>query len=153
MNDVDRDALRAAAENALALDRSRLATTKRLAGLVRPLLDALTAAEKDRDDNREAYQAWRADGLVAHEVLLNLWRRVVPDSDDLTFGNDPREVQGPVLAALRARPTLDREKIADQIVSAIDDKGIRGRLYREDCNYLADAILAAVGQDTPAAEQ
>ena len=36
-----------------------------------------------------------------------------------------------------------RDDTANVLWESIDGKGIKGRLYREDCDYLADALLAS----------
>lgn len=36
------------------------------------------------------------------------------------------------------------EKVAEALWRAIDDDGIQGRLYREDCDYLATVAVAAM---------
>lgn len=35
---------------------------------------------------------------------------------------------------------------AERMWAGIDDKGIRGRLYREDCDYLAELIADMLAQ-------
>ena len=46
-------------------------------------------------------------------------------------------------AALTA--LADDPGLAEVLWASVDDKGIRGRLYREDCDYLADVVRAWIG--------
>lgn len=79
------------------------------------------------DEEWVAYQRLPEQGISHRHWLEHVFRRKVAARDK----------------ALRDERTVAREELAAVLWRVIDDKGIRGRLYREDCDYLADALLAS----------
>lgn len=54
--------------------------------------------------------------------------------------------QAPILAAMfqdyaqAVFESIDTDELATKLWDSVDDKGIQGRLYRDDCTYLAHTI-------------
>lgn len=74
--------------------------------------------------------------------------RIVLNTDDGVLADDP-SVEPDLCRRCVPDPSRGASPLADAIAGAlweaVDDKGIKGRLYREDCDYLAD-VAAQVAE-------
>lgn len=54
---------------------------------------------------KEGYGRWKEAGRGYHRVLLSIWRALTPDSEHMTFGDDPEAVFETLEDAWAAEPT------------------------------------------------
>jgi len=91
---------------------------------------------------RRLYEKWRA----AHPGTLT-WD-TDSDTRKASFYDSAQTLHDAGMLTLPSDPApqvdeVDIESAADLMWQSIDDKGIRGRLYREDCSYLARTLANA----------
>lgn len=99
-------------------------------------------SDPTREEYREAYETWRAEGQKMHAALLAIWHMAEKeDTAHLTYGDDPQTVVDAVRSALSTPPSEDWEY---RTTVAGRDPHPHGRLNRGDVSVAeVQAILAA----------